>query len=241
MYPRNVLKKISFILIIFSFNWATSNESANCPDLYQSKGQIQVQQLKTADGFCLLSIVPKKAYVDLIYRSYVFSDKGSLFVFNSFGDGDNENELTGAKEFYFFPRMMKDQIFSWINDSKNEYLNIQTNHYFNMLIDTETGLISAVDKAEAQIDPEIRPDNEGGVRIKPKAGLIYELPFTKGQAPSSRPNTRGVFTDANGQKCTVKVSELFSKDSSGEVYLKMTDYALKQFLMIKCPKLNVGY
>lgn len=236
-----MLKKISFILLIFSFNKVFSNELADCPDLYQLKGEIQVQQLKTSNGFCLLSIVPKKAYVDLIYRSYVFSDKGSLLVFNSFGDGDNEAELTGAKEFYFFPRLVKDQLFSWISSSKTDYLNVQTNHYFNMLIDAETGLISAVDKAEVQIDPNIRPDNQGGVRIKPQAGLIYELPFTKGRAPSSQPNVRGVFADSAGQNCVVKVSELFSKDASGEVYFKMTDYALKQFLMIKCPKLNVGY
>ena len=226
---------------MLSFNWAASHGPANCPDLYQSKGQIQVQQLKTTNGFCLLSIVPQKAYVDLIYRSYVFSDKGSLLVFNSFGDGDNEAELTGAKEFYFFPRLQKDQFFSWIVNSNTEYLNVQTNHFFNMLIDVDTGLISNVDKAQIQIDSEIRPDNEAGVRINPQAGLIYELPFIKGRAPSSQPNVRGVFTDANGQNCAVKVSELFNKDSSGEVYFKMTDYALKQFLMIKCPKLNVGY
>ena len=236
-----MLKKISFILIICSFNWAGSDQQADCPDLYQSKGQIQVQQLKTTDGFCLLSIVPKKAYVDLIYRSYVFSDKGSLLVFNSFGDGGNEAELTGAKEFYFFPRLSKNQFFSWIVSSHTEYLNVQTNHYFNMLIDAGTGLISAVDKAEAQIDPEIRLDNEAGVRIKPRSGLIYELPFTKGQAPSSQPHLRGAFTDAFGQSCRVKVSELFNKDSHGEVYFKMSDYELKQFLLIKCPKLNVGY
>ena len=217
--------------------------SANCVDLYKSKGQIQVQQIKSVDSLCFLSVSPKNAYVDLIYRSYVFSNRGSLLVFNSFGDGDNENELTGAKEFYFFPRLEKQQTFSWMTDTefKKDYLKIESNHHFNVKIDTENGLITSVDQAILEIDPAINPDNQGGVRMSPKSGLIYELPFTMGRAPSSQPNVRGVFIDSKGGLCTVKVSELFNKDSSGETYFKMSDLALKQFLKIKCPKLNVGY
>ncbi len=233
-----MLNKISFLLIILSLQTALSVE---CIDLYQSKEQIQVQQLKTRDDFCLLSVLPRNAYIDLIYRSYVFSSKGSLLVFNSFGEGPDENEVTGAKEFYFFPRLNKNQFFEWVKTEKNEFLSIQTNHYFNILINARSGLINSISHAKILIDPEVRPDNQGGVRIKPLTGLIYELPFIKGRAPSSQPKTRGVFTDANGQSCAVKVSELFNKDSSGEVYFKMTDYALKQFLKIKCPKLNAGY
>ena len=217
--------------------------SADCIDLYQSKGQIQVQQFKSAGTICFLSVSPKNAYVDLVYRSYVFSNQGSLLVFNSFGDGGNENELTGAKEFYFFPRLQQQQNFSWVTETElnNDFLKIESNHQFNIKINAETGLISSVDQAVVQVTPEVRPDNQGGVRIWPKSGLIYELPFTKGRAPSSQRNIRGVFTDAKGFACAVKVGELFNKDSSGETYFKMNDYALKQFLKIKCPKLNVGY
>ncbi len=239
-----MLNKISFLFIVLCLQTA---HSSDCVDLYQSKRNIQVQQIKSIDDICFLSVSPKNAYIDLVYRSYVFSDRGSLLVFNSFGDGDspsyNENELTGAKEFYFFPRLQKSQSFSWDSDvaSNKDYLKIDSNHYFNMKIDTETGLIASVDQADIKIDAEVRPDNQGGVRISPKSGLIYELPFTKGQAPSSQPSIRGVFIDSDGVKCKVKVGELFNKDSNGETYFKMNDHVLKQFLKVKCPKLDVGY
>ncbi len=239
-----MLNKISFLLIIICFQTALSSD---CVDLYQSKRNIQVQQIKSVDEICFLSVIPKNAYIDLVYRSYVFSNRGSLLVFNSFGDGDsagdNEDELTGAKEFYFFPRLQKPQIFSWESDMtpNKDYLKIESNHYFTLKIDAETGLIVSVDQANIKIDPEVRPDNQGGVRISPKSGLIYELPFTKGVAPSSQPNIRGVFLDSSGSKCEIKAGDLFSKDSNGEIYFKMSDYALKQFLKIKCPKLNVEY
>lgn len=229
---------MTVFLIIFCFQ---SVYSADCVDMYQSKDHIQVQQLKTIDGHCLISVVPKNAYVDLVYRSYVFSSQGSLLVFNSFGEGNNENELTGAKEFYFFPRLDKSQSFSWVKIANKDYLDLQTNHQFNVLIDARTGLIDSVANANVKIDPEIKPNNQGGVRIKPQAGLIYELPFTKGYAPSSRPRIQGVFWDAFGEACVVKVSELFNKDSNGESYFKMNDNALKQFLKIKCPKIDVGF
>src|SRR5690348_13146670 len=81
-----------------------SGPQRNCQESLTSIGNVQAFQLPMAKGECSVSIRTVKYSSDLIYRDYLAFTNGLLLVFNSYGEGDEQTH-TGAREFYFLPRV----------------------------------------------------------------------------------------------------------------------------------------
>ncbi len=210
-----------------------------CPDRFEVQDQTQVQQLMTNDQKkCFVSPHNRNNYETLIYRSYLFSSHGYLMAFLSFGPGD-EKTHTGAKEFYFFPRNLAEQKYNW--DPTLHQLNVRSSSNYQFVLDTWTTEIIGSKNVGVDVDPKISPDNNAGLFLKPETGIIYELPFTLGNAPSSSKNLDGVFIDQKQNRCTIKVKEILKSVGSGESEVKLTDAQIKSFLAIRCPQLVVNW
>lgn len=209
-------------------------KSESCPDLFEVQFETQIQQIAGLQGrTCYLMPSNRNNFETLIYRSYLFSSAGSMLAFLSFGEGP-ESETTGAKEFYFFPRKkLNEQSFVWNLDDIS--FNIQTNAAYNFYFDAKVTEILSVKNAQVKLSKEIRKDNNGGIFLTPEKGLIFELPFTLGSAPSTQLNLSGKLLNSKNQICKLKIGQVFRKTSDGDSEIKLTDAELKKLVTKSCP------
>jgi len=194
-----------------------------------------------ADGFssgkCYVSI-GSMLVTDLIYRSYGFFSNGLLMVFNSYGDGeDNNPNLTSAREFYFFPRT---GALSLEMDKTAGTVSVVMADGGRVTINPETSQIAAFDRGSVLVAPRIDPADRGGVEITSYAGLMLDAGFRMGESPAGRPKADSTFRDAQGHLCTVKNTEVFAY-ANGDHELKHTDAELKAFLKGRCPNITPGF
>jgi len=221
-------------LPIFGLN---VNEQPECPDRLEARELTQIQQSYSPSlKRCYLSISHRNNYQTLIYRDYLISNEGHLMAFLSFGPGPDQTS-TGAKEFFFFPRKIKSQSFYW--DDYDSKLIIKASTPFDFIFRTETSEIEEISQAQVFIDPKISKENDGGIKILPRSGLVLEFPFQLGRAPTSIPSLKGKFIDANSNTCSLRVSDLFKRlTSDGDVEFKFDDVQLTRYLKTKCPQLR---
>lgn len=194
-----------------------------------------------ADGFssgkCYVSI-GSMLVTDLIYRSYGFFSNGLLMVFNSYGDGeDNNPNLTSAREFYFFPRT---GALSLEMDKTAGTVSVVMADGGRVVINPETSQIASLDRGSVLVAPRIDPADRGGVEITSYAGLMLDAGFRMGESPAGRPKADSTFRDAQGHLCTVKNTEVFAY-ANGDHELKHTDAELKAFLKTRCPNITPGF
>jgi hypothetical protein len=194
-----------------------------------------------ADGFssgkCYISI-GSMLVTDLIYRSYGFFSNGLLMVFNSYGDGeDNNPNLTSAREFYFFPRT---GAMSLEMDKTAGTVSVVMADGGRVVIDPETSQIASLERGSVMVAPRIDPADRGGVEITSYAGLMLDAGFRMGESPAGRPKADSTFRDAQGHLCTVKNTEVFAY-ANGDHELKHTDAELKAFLKVRCPNITPGF
>lgn len=106
---------------------------------------------------------------------------------------------------------------------------------------TQSRLLSLVG-GQISEDPKIHDGNKGGVEIKKHQGLMLDLGFALGHDPSSEPDRKVFFEDANNVRCTVKNTEIFKYDGSGNNNLLFSsDLELSKFLKKRCPQLLVDF
>lgn len=194
-----------------------------------------------ADGFssgkCYVSI-GSMLVTDLIYRSYGFFSNGLLMVFNSYGDGeDNNPNLTSAREFYFFPRT---GALSLEMDKTAGTVSVVMADGGRVVINPETSQIASLERGSVMVAPRIDPADRGGVEITSYAGLMLDAGFRMGESPAGRPKADSTFRDAQGHLCTVKNTEVFAY-ANGDHELKHTDAELKAFLKVRCPNITPGF
>ncbi|MBI2386803.1 MAG: hypothetical protein HYV14_12410 [Elusimicrobia bacterium] len=194
-----------------------------------------------ADGFssgkCYVSI-GSMLVTDLIYRSYGFFSNGLLMVFNSYGDGeDNNPNLTSAREFYFFPRT---GALSLEMDKTAGTVSVVMADGGRVVIDPATSQIASLDRGSVVVAPRIDPADRGGVEITSYQGLMLDAGFRMGESPAGRPKADSTFRDAFGHLCTVKNTEIFAY-ANGDHELKHTDAQLSAFLKTRCPNITPGF
>ncbi len=226
--------KLTFLLFLALKSWAGTDVSAVCPERIERQGSIQVHQQLTPKGSCYVSVGNFKAK-DGIYRSFLFTSDGSLMVFNSYGWGTDATS-TGAREFYFFPRLNLVPEFAWNPELRKLQVMATSGAVFNF--DYEDVRLSSVSNAQVKEIPEVRPDNQGGVDITQYVGLLLDGGFRLGKAPTSVSSAQSSFTDAYGVSCKVRNNTLFKYTSSGDVMFKYSDAELKTFLKKACSKLK---
>lgn len=211
--------------------------AGTCDDHIEGRANIQVQRLQLSSGQCFLSIHPMDA-MSLIYRDYLFTSDGMMMVFNSFGEG-SDNDTTGAREFYFFPRRkaVSEYVF---NDKKNELIVSHTDG-FEYVFDYNSAQIKSITWAKVKLAKDILPENRGGVEVTNYKGLMLDTGFRRGASPSDNPVKPSTFTDENGKTCSVKNSELFDYSNNNTVFKFNTDKALAAFIKKTCPQLKFTY
>lgn len=187
-------------------------------------------------GICYVSIDPTST-PGLVYRSYVFFGDGLLMVFNSYGDGDNNPNLTSAREFFFFPRRGAPEL---TMDPKAGTVSVRMGDGGRADFAPAAAQLSGFDRGAVAVSAKIDPANRGGVEIPRYAGLMLDAGFRVGESPSGRPDAPSTFRDANGRLCTVKNSELFSYAGRDHAF-KFTDAQLSAWLRTACPDLNAGF
>lgn len=187
-------------------------------------------------GKCFVSIDPIDT-AGLVYRSYAFFGDGLMMVFSSYGDGEDNPNLTSAREFFFFPRRAALEL---TMDQAAGAVTVRLNDGGRVYFDPATAQIKALERGSVTVSPRVDPAERGGVEITGYSGLVLDAGFRMGESPSGRPNADSTFRDAQGRLCTVKNNELFAY-ANGEHELKFTDAQLSAWLKVRCPSLAPGF
>lgn len=225
---------INFILIplAFSASLSSSNKRSNCSEIIDRLGLVDIHQRATTND-CVLSIKPYRG-PGLIYRSYLFTSKGLLMVFNSYGPGGIDK--TGAREFYFFPRTAYPSF-----EDLGENIKIRTSDPYQFFImDKENGRFLDFSFGSISEDPIVSATNNGGIEIQSQ-GLILDVGYMQGNSPAADPKRKSVFHDGQGNSCQVQNKEVFRYFGTGDVDFKFEDRDLRTFLKLRCPNLIIGF
>ncbi len=233
------MKSLIFVLIFLSPMLSLSLEivstPANCVDKVERRANIQVQVILSSNQkSCFLNISSRQSS-NLVYRSYLMSDEGLFMVFNSFGDGEIDED-TGARNFYFFPRLIPNPTYQW-NDQDQVLEVIHTNGD-KFLFDYKTAEIKGIGQGQVTVAADISKVHRGGVEILNYKGLLLDAGFAIGRSPSAVGSGDAVFKDHQGQFCSLKNRELFEMDKDQDIRFMFDDPGLKLFLNKRCPQLN---
>lgn len=229
----NVLKAT----VLFSFvgiSSAFAQQNSVCQDRVERGGSIQLQMRPSSGGDCFLSVRNYKTS-GMVYRDYLFSASGNFLVFNSFGDG-SISDSTGAREFYIFPRRHAIPQYKWNTETRRLEVTSASGSVF--YFDYENSDVVAISNGNVKVASTVTPANRGGVEISNYKGLILDVGFTMGKAPSENQSAMSTFTDENGKTCKVRNGEVFKVTSTGDVNPRYTDKGLAAFLKNRCPQLK---
>ena len=217
---------------------APSAISAACPRVNPSHVDgTQGYADSLGSGKCFVSI-GSMSTTHLIYRGYTFFSDGLMMVFNSYGDGeDNNPNLTSAREFFFFPRV---GALALEMDKTAGTVTVVMSDGGRVGFDPATAQIKSLDRGSVTVSPRIDPVDRGGVEIPSYTGLVLDAGFRMGESPSGRPDANATFRDAQGHLCTVKNRELFAY-ADGDHELKFSDAQLSTWLKTRCPTLAPGF
>jgi hypothetical protein len=239
-------QKISLITVLLAATWSAGVAHAAPLDRGEFPTQctdsdVVVQNAKASSSWdpqaqsCLLGIDPQDA-LSLIYRSYLFNEQGLLMVFNSYGDGP-DSQMTGARDFYFFPRRQM-PVF---RDPGNGTIEVRLPNGDQAVFSGKDASIVSMGRADVKVAPEVSPDNRGGVELTLRQGIVLDCGFAIGNQPETRPQGSSVFKDAKGHSCTVKNNEVFSYFSDGNIAIRFkTDHELSIYLQTRCPELDIS-
>lgn len=213
--------------------------AAACPALRPSIiGGTQGYSDSMGSGKCFTSVDPTDTG-RLVYRSHAFFDDGLMMVFNSYGDGsDNNPNLTSAREFFFFPRRGAPQL---TMDAAAQAVTVRMPDGGRVFFNPATAQIASLERGAVTVAARIDPADRGGVEIPSYAGLMLDAGFRMGESPSGRPKADSTFRDAAGRTCAVKNAELFDYTPDGDHAFKFTDEQLSAWLAKRCPALRPGF
>lgn len=217
---------MSLVFFVSSYSFA---------DVCQSKAlhfdNLTVQTGKFRKGDCFVSLFPRKTR-GLIYRSYLITDSGQILVFNSFGGGPINTD-TGARVFHTFPKVSPLKV-----SFKETTVEVTLVTGQKLVADKILGQPTSLIEGMIDIDPVIKPANNGGVEFTMNSSLLLDSGFRLGGTPISRLSQESRFVDFEGDICIVKNREVFDvKD--GEVYqIYDRPASLKAFLKNRCPQLD---
>lgn len=194
-----------------------------------------VQGYVDADGGCLVDIGPSDSN-GMVYRSYAFSESGSLIVFDSYGIGAN-SATTGAREFYFFPRTTAPKL---VMDAETGTITVTMANGDEVAIDSTTAQLRSSSRGEIAVAARVDPADLGGVEFPHYDGLILDTGYARGSSSAGSPDRPSTFRSPQGQLCRVANREIFSYEG-GDYRFKFDDAALSAFLKKRCPALHAGF
>lgn len=231
------------VLAALAVGRAQASVSTPPTDSESQVGSLQVQTLCGSKG-CSLKIDQVKAVGPS--RSYTFSQRGVIQIFNDFAiPGGTNSNSTGARTYFVFPRKQIPTAKA-ISSTEVEVVTSAGDH-----VRFASGHVPAIeDSPDYSVrlveSPAISKQNQGGVQIimNPHSKtIVLDTGFHMGDdMGSSRFVAAGrtsVFSDGAGNHCTVPNSALFAS-AHWDVDLKFpTDESLYAFLRKACPKLVI--
>lgn len=234
--------KILFTTLLFlstlaAFSSAAFAQETNteCTDSAENLGAFRFHRYANAAGKCYMSATPIKVQPDYVYRSFLFTNTGSLMVFNSI-NYDEYGVSDGARMFTFFPR---NQTPEYID--RGDFVAVKTSTAgLEVNFDKELKKIHSVVGANFKEDPKVTPNNAGGFELLNAQFLYLDSGYAVGEDPTGQPNRQAKFVDSNGKTCSVKVGEVFSYKGDNP-YVKYSDAELKTWLKTRCPQLTVNF
>lgn len=234
---KNIVLFYSFLLgVQFFASSADAVQYDVCHRQVVHVKNLQIQINGNQDGsHCFAIVSPQNDRLDLIYRSYLFSNEGLFMIFNSYGPGD-ESVTTGAREFVFPALKQSIPSYEVLSDG-----NVQINHVSGekFIFNSDTGELISISNANFKNLASIKPANRGGIEILSITSSIFiDHGFKLGSSPSGSRSAYSKIQDSKSNKCTVQNNELYDYDNSGDTNFKFPDAAsLKKFINKRCPKL----
>ena len=177
---------------------------------------------------CWFSIHPMNGYEDMLYRSYLITSQGLLFVFNSFGQG-SDAKTTGARLYYFFPR----EVFKGGVELTNEKASVRVNSKLTLQFETQNLYPLNTDNIVIKNYTSITPKNAGGVEVLRYNGVYLDTGFMMGKSANSVPTLKSMFKNQFGQKCSVQNQLIF--DYKGGDVILVNESALHRIVAAQCP------
>ena len=230
----NLIRGLLSVMVL-SF---TTTAVAVCDDLLEGHGALQIDRQYFADtNWCVVSVHPRDAFETLVYRDYSVTNDGLLMVFNSYGPGPDA-EKTGAREYYFFPRAHADVALKTIADDTSD-IQVQLSSGKWLSFSPATADISNIQDGAFSRDPNISPDNQGGIEIKSYDGIYLDAGFALGHSPVEDQNGTSTFHDSLGQSCQVSNQKVFV--TANENTVPRSDSEISKYLKAQCPKLVVNF
>ncbi|WP_417335676.1 hypothetical protein [Halobacteriovorax marinus] len=223
------MKNLLMTLLLLS----STSFAYHCESEIEFLDTIQIQQGHWSQtDTCYISISSRKTY-NLEYRNFLFTSRGKIQVFNSFGPGPSSTH-TGAREFHLFPR---NGIISYNILEHSVVLKMANGR--EIIFDKETAEPIELRGGEFSLDPNLSPNNNGGFEIESYPTLILDSGFKLGMSPTWYLNRYSTFRDAMGQTCRVRNSELFDKKSDEIFWIHENDRELYKYLQKRCPSLTL--
>ncbi len=223
------LNRLFWVIFLLSCSLAAE---ADCKNQLISAGFVQVQQGSFGDNTCFVAIHSMRS-TEMVYRDYIVTDKGLLMVFNSYGDGPNST-MTGAREFYFFPR---NKTVSFSVDPRSNDVTVHAANGDDFVFGAGTAQLKLMIHGDVTLDQDVTPENKGGLEITNYDGMYLDVGFSLGHAPNSEPERRIEFHSIKGTTCELKVKDVFVNVNS-QPTITMSDDELSAFLQKKCSHWN---
>lgn len=226
------MRFIGLLLIqLCGFSYAFGG--TDCSDLYQKSGAFEFQRFQ-GEINCQILVSPANAGTDY-YRAAVFTDEGMFMVFNSY---EYSKGTDGARVFYFFPRTRMPNF----EKQSNGQIRVQTSSpgvFFDF--DQVALRFAGMGGGILTEDPQVRPDNAGGIELKDIQTLWLDVGFKFKGDPSADPSRSSTFRDPEGRRCEVSNSKIFTFTADGDSFFKLNDAELKTFLKTHCPGLRAPF
>lgn len=231
-----MILKLKFLLL-FVLAALPLSVSAFCEPVLTHVDQIQIQRDSGANGWCFISLHPFWNTPNLVYRDYLISNNGLLMVFNSYGPEQNSTS-TGAREFYFFPRLNADLNISFDENDSSQPVTVTLSNGKNVFFSPKTAEISGLENGQMKLDSKISPKNAGGLEILKYDGLWLDAGFALGHSPAENSSEKAKFTDALGKTCLVLKSDIFVPSNNNN---PKSDKEISALIKAKCPQLKVDF
>lgn len=217
------------MIFLLSFFISFSIMAEDCPSEFGRYGN----SISYQNTFCRFFITADRTSSENS-RNLTFTDDGLIQVFSNFPGTTNSNS-TGARVYYLFPIREAKKILT-IGD-KGISIQHPSGAQFNF---NEKGRVSSPD-LEMTTSSEINSKNKSGIEIKNyKKGLVFDLGYRMGNTPVSKKETIVTVTDKNNKKCTLLNREINNIKGDEVSLIYKTNKELHQFLIKKCPSLDLS-
>ncbi len=191
-------------------------------------------------GKCSLSVGPRDAVAPA--RSFTLGSDGRVMVFNTFLPVDDEGapvapdhpdhaeynrltRVTGARVFWVFPRVAP--LGARLRDGK---ARVRLPNGAELIFALDGARLLGATGLSVRQAPEVARDNEGGVELGARDGLVLDLGFRMGADPATLTDHTATFVDGAGHRCTVSVGALFRIEDEEPIFRYVDDASLLAWL-----------